>query len=175
MAFGWFDPKRLIGRRRLDRAGAEDQPAVIGGPLARRGCEIGFRERVREIGADRGALGDDRVAVLQRGNFAHRIDRAIVRPLHRRTEFDDLGPIGLPDLFQHPERDATSRHWMRIQDQFSGSKRRHSGQPFDPDFLTAPHQFGYGRTAPSIAALRGLSLRTARRSSYLAWPPRRFS
>ncbi len=116
---GWT----MAGRDgRLDRPGGEEHPAVLGAarPVARGGREPGLREGVGEIGADGGAFGDDRRAMDQGRDLAHRVDRLVGRPLHRLAEADDLGTVGLAELLHHPAGDAAARHRVGVEHEFVG-------------------------------------------------------
>ena len=65
-------------------------------------------------------LGDDRFAVTKRRHLAHRVDREIIRGLHRSGVIQDFGSVGFADLLQHPARDAPARHRMGVKNKFLG-------------------------------------------------------
>jgi hypothetical protein len=54
--------------------------------------------------------------VNERRHFAHRIDRKVIRRLHRRAEVEKLAAIGLAHLFEHPADDTAARHRIGIED-----------------------------------------------------------
>src|SRR5215469_15756098 len=73
--------ERAIDDRSLEAGRAEEQPFKVGpaSRIADGHAELGLWERVREVGADRRSLRDDRVAVLDCRDLPHRIDLEIVR------------------------------------------------------------------------------------------------
>ncbi len=96
----------------LDAARAEEQPLEIDAALrlADRDVELGLREFVGEIGADGGALGDDHVAMLERGHLAHWIDREKIRfAVVAVAQAQQMDIVGLADLLQHPSGDRRAR------------------------------------------------------------------
>ena len=78
--------------------------------IADRHVELGTRKFVGEVGADRRGLGDDDVAVLERRNLAHRIDREIIRrAVVAFVQAEQVNVIRLADLLEHPSRDRRAR------------------------------------------------------------------
>jgi hypothetical protein len=119
-AFGWREQAERSRRDGcLDRAGREEQPAMI---ICARGCagrrfQSRFGKGVGQIGADRRAFGDHDVAVPQRRHLSHRVGCQIIGALHR-LEVEIFDAIGLAQFLHHPACDAPTRHRVRIQDQF---------------------------------------------------------
>jgi hypothetical protein len=74
--------ERAIADRRLESRGVVDQPSQIWSAqrIADGRSEPSLRKKVRQINEDRHLLGDHRVAVLDRGHLAHRVDGEIIRP-----------------------------------------------------------------------------------------------
>jgi hypothetical protein len=68
------EAERLVGRRRFQRAGAKEQPTVVRAAeaVAGRRRQVRSRERVGEVGADRGGFRHHRVAVPDRRDLPHR-------------------------------------------------------------------------------------------------------
>ena len=58
--------ERPVGHGGFDGARCEEHPAVIGPALVHRRRKPGFREGIRQIGADRGAFSHDLVAMNNR-------------------------------------------------------------------------------------------------------------
>ena len=98
-----------VGDRGFERPGREEQPAVIRAALPGRRGQPGLREGIGEIGADRWRLGDDGRAVADRRYLPHRVDREVLRRLHRRPVFQDLGAVRNRQLLQHPADDTPAR------------------------------------------------------------------
>src|SRR5205814_5539326 len=92
---------RLAGNRRFERPGGIEQPAIIIGLLVSAWAKPGLRKHVGEISADRGAFGDDMPAVLDRRDFAERVDREIALALHLIVA-NDYGLVRLTHCFDHP-------------------------------------------------------------------------
>src|SRR3546814_16081314 len=65
--------------------------------------------------ADGAGLGDDRVAMLDRGHLPHRVDREIVRVLHRRAIVADDGVVRLADFLEHPASDSPTRMGIGVR------------------------------------------------------------
>ncbi len=100
--------EHAVHHRRLGAARREEQPFQIrpAPRIAHRQVELGRRERVGEIGADRRHLGDDGVAMPQRRHLPHRIDREIIGlAVVAVLQSQEMDVIGLADLLEHPERD----------------------------------------------------------------------
>ena len=55
-----IEAEGVVTHGRFHRAHTEEQPAMIAATLIDRRCQAGFQEGVGEIGADCGALGDER-------------------------------------------------------------------------------------------------------------------
>ena len=119
---GRLEAQEPVGRRRLQRSCREEEPPVVGAALTGRGSEARVREGVGEVGADRGRLGDDRVAVADGRHLAHGIDRKVGIGLHHRTVFDDLGAIARSGLLQHPAGDASPRHGVGVENKLVGHR-----------------------------------------------------
>jgi len=101
---------RPVRPRRLKRAGAEEEPAIIGAAqaIARRRRQASLGKRIGEISADRGRFGHHGVAMADRRYLPHRVDREIGGRLHRRAVLEQLGAIGLADFLQHPSHDPAA-------------------------------------------------------------------
>ena len=97
-----------LADRRFQAARPEEHPFQIDAALwiADRDVELGLREFVGEIGADRGGLSDDRIAMLERGQLAHRIDGEKFRlPVLALLEADEFHLVGLAKFLEHPVDD----------------------------------------------------------------------
>src|SRR5690606_26982922 len=49
----------------------------------------------------------------------HRIDRQIIGCLHRRSEVEDDGLVGLADLLERPAGDSAPGHGARVESEFA--------------------------------------------------------
>src|SRR5438874_2437933 len=62
------------------------------------------------IGDDRRRLGDDRITMLERRHFAHRVHREVIRPaVLALAQAQQMDVVRLTDLLQHPARDRGAR------------------------------------------------------------------
>ena len=96
----------------------EEQPFEIDAAarIADRNVQACLGELVRQIGADRRRLGDGDVAVLERRNLTHRIDREIVGlALLAFHQAQEMEVVGFADLLQHPAGNRRARRCGMIK------------------------------------------------------------
>ena len=116
----------LVEQCRLEAAGAEEQPAIIGAArrLAGRRRQPGLREGVGKIGDDRRRLGHHRAAMLDRRQLAHRIERQESRRLVLVLgEIDRHDAMWRAGLLDHPAHHLRARLGIMIEDDLVGHCR----------------------------------------------------
>ena len=101
--------------RLFNRPCREKEPAIIGCPFICMWRQVRIGEGIRQIGADRRTFGDDRAIVDNRRHLAHRVDRQIVRPLHRLTIADQMLVIGRARFLQCPARNLPAGHGVGVE------------------------------------------------------------
>ena len=117
----------LVDQRRLEAAGAEEQPAIIGAAqgILGLGGEAGLGKIVGDVGDDRRGLGHHDAAMHDGRQLAHRIDRQERRRLVLALlEIDRHDAVGRAGLLEHPVHHLRPRARVVIEDDLFRHDRR---------------------------------------------------